>query len=342
VPGRQGSPVPPEIVVLAEQRAAASEAHNGSSEDTLGQRIEMAVFRLVGHRLHYTLAAARPPDVTEAGITFHGTPESVPSRLGEPESRAASLVVLVGPYWNDPLGVGVPAHHVLTDAQVVLVASRAAVTADLTARLAESGAELVGTAAHFSPGDALTAGLRRAVGSRIVVHDAGRTVRHELIARLLSALDDPTVAVAGVLGHRSTDLRRFEPAGPGDVTALGSGSYAFRRADTAMHLPVDGRLGRRDGVATWWSLALRDQGPDRAPRRAIALETWPGTGDDQERIMPPEETRLARRDSYRIADRFGGSPWLVADAEQVSGVPGDRADRHDQDDDGHEEGHPGD
>jgi hypothetical protein len=97
VPGWPDSPVPPEIVVLAEQRAAAREARDWRSADALRQRIETAGFRIVDDGLAFTLAAARPPDVNEAGMTFHGTPESVPSRLEEPESRTASVVVLVDP-----------------------------------------------------------------------------------------------------------------------------------------------------------------------------------------------------------------------------------------------------
>ena len=340
VPGRPDSPVPPEIVALAEQRAAAREARDWRAADALRRRIETAGFRIVDDGLAFTLAAARPSDVTEAGITFHGAPESVPSRLDEPESRATSLVVLVDPAADEPIGEVVPGDHGLTDAQVLLVASRAAVEAGhLTYRL-QSGAELVGMAASVSPGDALTAGLRRANGSRIAVLDGARTVGRDLIAQLLAALDDPTVAVAGALGYRSTDLRRFEPATPGDVTALGSGCYAFRRADASRRLPVDGRLGRHDSVAVWWSLALRDEGADRAPRRAIALEPWPATGG-QEPNLPSGETRLARRDAYRIADRFGGNPWLADGAEQVAGMPGDRAHGDEQDDGGHEEGHAG-
>lgn len=341
VPGRPDSPVPPEIVALGEQRAAAREARDWRSADALRQRIETAGFRIVDDGLAFTLTADRPPDVTEAGITFHGSPESVLSRFDEPESRATSLVVLVDPASDEPLGDALPEDHGLADAQVLLVASRAAVEAGPVTRTVESGAELVGTRTSFGPGDALTAGLRRTVGSRIVVLDGARAVSHDLVARLLATLDDPTVAVAGALGHRSTDLRRFEQAAAGDVTALGSGCYAFRRADASVRLPVDGRLGSRDGVAIWWSLVLRDEGADRSPRRAIALEPWPATGG-REPNPTSEETRLARRDAYRIADHFGGSPWLANGAEQVARVPGDRAHSDEQDDGGHEKGHAGD
>jgi hypothetical protein len=342
VPGRPDSPVPPEIVALADQRAAAREARDWRAADALRHRIETAGFRIVDDGLAFTLAAARPSDVTEAGITFHGAPESVPSRLDGPESRAISLILLVDPAGEEPLGEVVPADHGLADVQVLLVTSRAAVEAGLVRHWVESGAELVGTAASVSPGDALTAGLRRTVGSRIAVLDGARTVSRELITQLFAALDDPTVAVAGALGYRSTDLRRFEPATPGNVTALGSGCYAFRRVDASRRLPVDGRLQRRDSVAIWWSLALRDEGADRAPRRAIALEPWPGINGGQERGQSSEESRLARRDAYRMADRFGGSPWLSEGPEQVAGVPGDRAHSDDQDDGGREEGYAGD
>jgi hypothetical protein len=341
VPDQSHPDVPGDIVDLAEQRATARAARDWQTADRHRQRIEAAGWRVIDDGVRFTLWPARPADVTEQGVTFYGAPESVPSRFDEPDSTAESLLLVIGPEARDRVPEAIAGLESIADAQVIVVASRAVVAAGLPRLAAVRNTELVGTTSQFSPGDALTAALRRAVGARIIVLDPTQFQWIGMTARLLAALDDPSVSIVGATGLCSTDLRRFGPAGPGDVTAIDSGSYAFRRMEAVARGPLDGRLHLSVSVAIWWSLALRDEGPDRAPRRAIALEA-PQRAAGSDLDLPAEQTRLARRDGYRIAGRFAPCTWLGRACEEVARVPGDRAHGHEQDDDADEERQAGD
>ena len=302
-----GTAVPAAVIALAEERAAARAARDWRTADALRERIETAGWRVIDDGLAFTLTAARPADVTDAGHTFYGAPGVGAVARGRARLRGPpAFVVLVDAGRDGRLDEVFPADLGLDDAQLLLVASRAAVGDGLVSRMAEADAELVGTATPFSPGDALTAGLRRASGSRIVVLDAGGTASRDddgaAAAPRLTTRPSPSPARSGTGRPTCGDSGR---AGPGDVTALGSGCYAFRRADALARGPVDGRLQLPDSVAIWWSLALRDEGPDRLPRRAIALDLPPHAASTS-RIpsVPTDRARLARRDGYRIAARF--------------------------------------
>ena len=134
---------------------------------------------------------------------------------------------------------------------------------------------------------------------------------------LVRGLDDPEVALVGGSGLASGDLRHFEHAPPGDVDALDRGCVAFRRADHAARGPLDERFHGERWLLIWWSLVLRDEGPDRPPRRAIALPDLSlvrhapppaEDGSEHDGADPADRERLERlerRDFYRFIDRFG-------------------------------------
>jgi hypothetical protein len=179
--------------------------------------------------------------------------------------------------------------------------------------------EVLWTSAPLGPAASLAAAAQRPRGGIIVtleppaLTDAGlgERVAAELAARAVAALEDPRVAVAGFPGRRSADLHRFEPAGPGFVTAIGAGCLAFRHDDIARRDPRDERLQLAESVALWWSLLLRDEGPGAVPRRALALGL-PVDGSDSLAGQPGvTRDRLARRDAYRITQRFGDRPELA-------------------------------
>jgi hypothetical protein len=327
-------PAPPQLVALAEERSRARAAGDWGTADGLRARIEEAGWRIVDAGPKYTLKPAHAADVVVAGLTLHGTPATVPSRLDEAATTAATVIVVAAAGGPSPE----PALRALAqpgalDRQVVVVAP-ADVPVDGPDR------ELVRTAAPFSPGDALQAGLRRATGAVVVVLEPDRIPRADVVAPMMASLDDPAVAVVGADGLVSADLRRFEPAGPGVVTALRSGCYAFRRFDAIARGPVPGQLHLPDSVARWWSLALRDEGPGAPPRRALALHLPLQRASHG----PPADdgglARRARRDAYRIADQFGPCVWLRGPREDVPGMPGDGAGGDGQGDDADEQGDP--
>lgn len=312
----------PEIAALAEERSRARAAQDWPAADELRGRIEAAGWRVEDDGLEYTLWPARAADVIEADLTFYGSVEAVPSRLGEAATTAASVVVVGVTEASTVAVLQALARHRHPDTQVLAVVPRGAPAA-------VPSVEIVGTVEPFSPGDAIQAALRRATGAVIVVLDAGRVPSHDIVAPLLAELGDPSVAVVGNEGLLSADLRRFQPTGPGDVTALRSGCYAFRRADAIARGPLDGRLHLADSVATWWSLVLRDQGPDAVARRALAIDL-PLSIAGEAPALPENHARQARRDAYRIAARFARRRDLAGPQQQVAGMPRDGS----QDDDG--------
>jgi hypothetical protein len=295
--------VPDDIVVLAQERASARAAGDWSTADDLKGRIEASDWRIVDDGVAFDLSPARLPDLIEDGQTFYGAAESIPSRLDEAASCPATVIVAVGP--DSPLVDEVLSAlqmHAVPETQVVVVADRGTV-------IAPGEYEVIRSVDPFGPGEALQAGLRRAVGEVIVVLDPDRILEGDVIGPLRACLVEETVAIAGVEGLTSTDLRRYGPAQPGNVTALRSGCYAVRRSDVIAHVPLDTGLNLPGSLATWWSLELRDSGPDLPPRRAVAVELplrVAGSG------APPEaHARLATRVAYLIATLVRGRDGLA-------------------------------
>jgi hypothetical protein len=144
--------------------------------------------------------------------------------------------------------------------------------------------------------------------------DASVEPTGDLVSPLVGALKDPTIAVAGGFGISSTDLRRFEAAPPGDVTAVEAYVLAFRRDDAAARGPIDERFGFYRNLDIWWSLVLRDEGEGRPPRRAVAVDL-PALRHEHRgwtSVPDTERDRLSKRNFYRIIDRFGARRDLAA------------------------------
>lgn len=327
---------PPRIITLANDRAAARARHDWPLADGLKVEIESGGWKVIDHGLGFELLPARPDDIVQDGETIYGSVASVPSRLTEPSSAAISLVVVPGPRRTPPDPVlAAIASSTGAGHQVLAVGSR-----DVPVKAPAD--EVIRTVEPLSAGDALQAALLRATGELIVIIDSDRIPAGDVLAPLREALSDPSVAAAGSDGLLSTDLRRYAPASSGDVTALRSGCYAFRRPDGRDRGPIEPRLRLPDSAAAWWTLVLRDEGPDAEPRRAVALDLPIGPRPDAT-TSAAEDSRLARRDAYRIADLLGERTWLASEEPPRGRVIGDRADDDHDDDDGEERrdtGHP--
>jgi hypothetical protein len=330
----EGSSAPPEIITLAEDRASARAAREWSSADELKARIEAAGWRVVDDGTAFTLHPTRPPDVVEEGQTLYGAVESVPSRLAEPNSAEVTVVIIATGDTASPNASldALQAHCAAGTEVLAVVDGSVAVTAPT--------AEVIRTVEPFSPGDALQAALQRATGAVIVVLEPECLPVGDILSPLAEALGDPSVGIAAIDGLLSVDLHRYGPAALGDVTTVRSGCYAFRRADAITRGPIDGRLGLRGSVAAWWGLLLRDEGAETPPRRALVIEL-PLQRPGEEAALPDDHARRARRDGYRIADRFRGHDWLASDVPPQGRLVGDGAHEHDHDDDTDEAGDTG-
>ena len=152
---------------------------------------------------------------------------------------------------------------------------------------------------------AVNAGIEAATGETIVLFDPGLELTGDAISPLISALNDPTVAVAGPFGIRGKGtLKEFEEDPGPDVDAIAAHR---RRFGVPMHWPVEGfdpkfRFYRIADIE--FSFRLRDHGHGRAvavaglPVRKHEHRLWEAT-------EPAERDRLSRRNFYRFLDRWG-------------------------------------
>jgi GT2 family glycosyltransferase len=205
--------------------------------------------------------------------------------------------------------------HAPEGTDVVIVADQPsdALAADLEALEAASDIEVIRTGAPFGQAAAINAGTRRASGEVAVVIDPSIELVGNAITPLVRALDDSRIAIAGAFGLNSTDMRRFEPAPPGVVHVVEDALMAFRRGDAEARGPLDERFRRRGSTGTWWSLVLRDEGPDLASRLALAIQV-PQVRHPTAESNEPDASRLAKRDFYRVFDRFGARRDLLTSA----------------------------
>jgi cysteinyl-tRNA synthetase len=246
----------------------------------------------------------------------YGASANVPSRLDEAPVGVAT-VVLVATDWPEDLARTIASlgEHAPEGTSVVVVpdgpnAEQAAAleALEIGAGAGGLGIEVTWTSARLGQGTALTIGARRAAGPVVVLLDTSVELTGDAITPLVTALDDPTVGVAGGWGIVSRDLRHFEDAPAGDVDAIEGYCLAFRRADFAERGPFDERFRFYRNLDIWWSLVLRDEGEDAPPRRAVALEGLPLIRHEHRgytSLAPDERDRQSKRNFYRIIDRFG-------------------------------------
>jgi Glycosyl transferase family 2 len=316
-----GDPVPATVDAAARRRSDARAAGDWATADRLRAEIEAAGWRIVDSGTAYRLEPSSAPDVEVGGETRYGRSEAVPSRLADPPSGRASIVVVASP---DPAetraALDALERDVPAGVDVTLVADglpdralEGLRAADLAARHGTVAFELVRTSAVLGHAAAINIGIRRARAEVVVVLDPSVTPMGDVVTPLVRALADPTVAIAGPFGLASSDLRRFEevvapPGGePLDAAAIQGYLMAFRRTDAAERGPLDEHFRFYRNLDIWWSLVLRDEGEDARPRRALVVPSLPLTRGEPRAwtaTPPAERDRLSKRNFYRVLDRF--------------------------------------
>jgi len=317
--------IPAEVQAAAEARAAARETRDWASADRLRGDIEAAGWKVIDTGVTYHLEPAYPPDVVIGDTVRYGRSDAVPSRMDLPPTGLVTAIVIAR---EDVAGaaraVGALLAHATDTVDLVVVADglpersvqviEAAIPDGAAQRV-----EIVRTSAVLGHGASLNAGARRATGRVVVVVDSSIEVAGDVVAPLATALENPRVAIAGPLGLISADLRRFEEievAGP--AAAIEGSLMAFRREDVARRGPLDEAFRFDRHLDAWWSLVLRDEGPDSPSREARVVSGLPfirheriaWTGTPQ-----AERDRLSKRNFYRLLARFRGRMDLA--------VPGD-------------------
>jgi len=321
------SAAPDHVRAWARERSQARAARDWVEADRLRSEIESAGWRIVDRGTDFSLEPIHPSDVLEDGRARYGSSASVPSRLAEPDSAVATVILLATDQPAD-LARTVAALRAYAPAatEVVIVADgaspeqEAALLAADGPAVAEIGGRpvaIVWTSQPLGYAAALNIGLHRAGGQVVILLDTSIEPTGDLVSQLVQLLGDRSVAVAGPWGITSDDLRRFVEAPPGDVDAIEAYALAFRRADLIERGLLDERFRFYRNLDIWWSLVLRDEGVDRPPRRAVRIAD-PAAVRHEHRgyssLEPAERDRLSKRNFYRIVHRFGARRDLLVSA----------------------------
>jgi hypothetical protein len=323
--------IPDDVLAAAHARSAARAASDWDQADRLRAEIEAAGWKIADRGTDFALTPAAPPDVAEVGRTRYGSSKGVPSRLDEPATGLATVVVIATD-WPDDLARALEGLRSVgegTSVVIVADAPSAAQAASLegleTATPGLDAAsvvmEIVWTSERLGHAAATNIGVRRATGPVVVLMDTSVEPTGDVVTPLVDALDDATVAVAGGWGIVSSDMRKFQDAPSGEVDAIAGYLLAFRRADYADRGPLDERFRFYRNLDIWWSLVLRDEGEDRPPRRAVGLGELPVVRHEHRGYtsLPDEERdRQSKRNFYRIIDRFGWRRDLLTTSEPPS------------------------
>ncbi len=305
--------IPDAVLSAAHERSAARAAGDWVEADRLRGVIEAAAWRVVDRGTDFSLTPAALPDVDLDGVVIYGSSASVPSRLDDPTSEPATLVVALDPEaQSDQVA---PMLERLRsagpqDCGLVIVTSDPATHADSSL----SGAEVIRMRPDVGHAGRLNAGIRRAAGSIVILVGEAMQIDGDIVSPLVEALADPGFAASGGWGSRTTDLREFAPA-DGDADVLELACLAFRRDDAVRVGALDERLSTARAVAAWWSLALRFGSPEpdpseEGPSRRVVVVPVPAArilGPVAETSAAAEDTtrRAERRDFYRLRDAFG-------------------------------------
>jgi hypothetical protein len=317
--------IPDDVLSAAHARSKARAARDWPEADRLRATIESAGWRIVDRGTDFALSPAAAADETDGGRVRYGSSRSVPSRLEEPSTGLATIIVLATD-WPADLQRALDALRTTSPAgtSVVIVADgpSAAQTEALEA-LAEAqpgedgrdpSIEIVWTSERLGHAAALNAGMRRATAPVAVLLDTSVEPIGDVVSPLVHAFDDPSVAVLGGWGITSGDLRKFEDAPAGEVDAIEGYLLAFRRDDFAARGPLDERFRFYRNLDIWWSLVLRDEGEGHAPRRAVRLDGLPAVRHEHRgyaSLPDDERERQSKRNFYRIIDRFGSRRDLL-------------------------------
>jgi cellulose synthase/poly-beta-1,6-N-acetylglucosamine synthase-like glycosyltransferase len=263
----------------------------------------------------FALEPATPPTVEDDGVVRYGSSAAVPSRLDEPATGVAT-VVIVATDWPADIARAVAGlrDHGPADVSIVVVADGPSADQDEALRALDETIDVIRTSDRLGSGASWAIGVRRATAPVVIVLDASVEPTGDVVTPLVRALDDPTVGVAGGFGIVSSDLRRFAAAPAGEVTAIEGYVLAFRRADAIARGPIDEGFRFYRNLDIWWSLVLRDEGEGNPSRRAVAVDLPAARHEHRgwTSLEDAERDRLSKRNFYRIIDRFGPRRDLAA------------------------------
>ena len=295
---------PPDVVALAEQRAAARSGGDYAESDRLRDGIADAGWVVRDGADGWSLAERPPYDVLRSVA-------DLPDRSAEPDARRCT-VALLAEGWPDDLRTCVEAlvAHAPADVVVVLLdngdldGSGAAVHALAAAHPGRVEELHVAQAAGWS--QARQALIRYDVAEVHVLMDPSTVLEGDALTPLLQALADPGVAGAGWRGVAVQDgWREFADAGPGEVEALLGYLVAVRRS-AALQVPPPPKARFYRNADMEWSFLLREAGVGRLVVPAGELPVRQDRHRGYHDSDPDHRDRESKKTYDRFLQRFRG------------------------------------
>lgn len=317
-----GGAAPPEVVALAERRAAARSARDFALADELRDAIADAGWTVADVPDGWTLVAARPSEPEPEGPT---RARDVASRLEVPTTTDVSLHWVMEGWPDDVLRAidSFRAHQGDRTVQYVVAdvtgTDRDGFGADVEVLSLEKG---TGWAA------ARNAGLRRSTGRMVVALDGSIEASGDVFGPLEAALEDRSVGIAGPFGIVTQDLRQFDEAsGPGPCDAVEGYCMAMRREILTQAGMFDEKFKWYRTADIEYSFRVKDLGlatvvvevPVIKHEHRMWFESDPAT-----------RAKWSKRNYYRFLDRWRDRWDLVLDP--VPPPPHDHGPDHHHDD----------
>lgn len=315
--------VPAEVVVLAEQRAAARGAREFALADELRDRIAAAGWRVVDAPAGWTLEPALPPVPEVPAPPLRA--RDVVSCLEEPPTGDLSLHWVVEGWPEDVVRAiaSFKAQQGERDVQYVV--------ADVTgadAAMFGDDVEVLSLEPGTGWGAARNAGLKRSTGAVVMALDGSIEATGDVFDPLEAALADPAVGIAGPFGIVTQDLRQFDEAtGPGPCDAVEGYCMAMRRE-------ILTRAGLFDEKFKWYRTAdIEFSFRVKALGLSTVVVDAPVTKHEHRMWFesdPETRAKWSKRNYYRFLDRWRDRWDLVLDP--VPPEPHDHGPDHHHDD----------
>ena len=298
-----GAP-PPDMLALAERRAAARADKDFAAADALRDELAEAGWTVVdGADGRWHLEAApvdEPPPTLRAS--------DVRSVLGERATDDVSVHWVVEG-WPEDVARSITSFRAHEGPHRVRY-----VVADVTG--ADTGTfgedvEVIPLEHDTGWGTAMNAGLHRATGRVVLAVDGSIEVAGDVFGPVERALADPGVGIVGPFGIVTHDLREFEPApASGPCDAIEGYCMAMRR-------DVLTDVGGFDERFRWYRTADIELS-FRVKDRGLRTEVVPLPVVKHEHRMwfetdPAERAKWSKRNFYRFLDRWRGRWDLVLD-----------------------------
>ncbi len=295
---------PPEVVLLAQRRAAAREARDFSTADGLRNDIAQAGWTVADRPDGFVLSAKPPYDVA-------ASLRDLPDRSGQPDTRRAGVGVLVDG-WPDDVTAFVTALLRHTPDDVVLIAldiGNRDGAGDVLHELARAHpGRIEDLHVESSPGwGAAVGALVRADTAAVhVLADPSTIFDGDALTPLLAALDDSSVVGAGWRGVRvGPDWLSFDDVPAGDVEAVLGYLFAVRRA-ALLAVPPHAKARYYRNADMELSFALRHARLGRLVVPAAGLPLHQARHRGYHDCDPAYRERESKRNYDRFLHRFRG------------------------------------